>query len=262
MAKAHIDNWINKAEPDYYTMFIKAWIPFNAWYFNEYSTTKDSVALEKVRNTSNKIRNRIVALIQNQDNEAKNFRYNLGQLHFQLESRTIINYGKNVSFEKITLEGFIPQATTDTDRKGNIYKAIPNLTTGYKAIIIDKNNRTIFDKTFNPYSMTNFLLENQYISLPNDGIKEKIRICFANINPEKAISLISKSKIKSEFIVLDADSKIHFINDTETIAKALLQILYTLRCLLFHGTLDPTETNHPIYEHAFNILKPIIKELK
>jgi hypothetical protein len=33
--RGNIDHWIRQAEPDYYVFFVKAWIPFNAWYIAE-----------------------------------------------------------------------------------------------------------------------------------------------------------------------------------------------------------------------------------
>ncbi|MCB0746505.1 MAG: hypothetical protein KDC90_03500 [Ignavibacteriae bacterium] len=260
--KLHIDNWITRAEPDFYTMFIKAWIPFNAWYFTEYSTKKDSVALKEIKNTRNKIRNRIEALLTNDDNISKTFRFNLAQLHIELESRRIMNYGNIVSFQNIMLDDYIPNPVTDTDRKGNIYKAIPDKVKGYRAVILDKVGKTLLDKTFNPYDYNSLIIDNQYVSLGNTKIQEKIRICFSRINPLNPINIISTSKTKNQFILLDNDLKIKMINDTEIIAKSIIQVLYTLRCLLFHGELDPNDTNQPIYENAFHLLKTLIKELK
>ncbi|HVV55644.1 MAG TPA: hypothetical protein VHC47_09985 [Mucilaginibacter sp.] len=260
--KTHIDNWISKAELDYYTMFIKAWIPLNAWYFAEYSTKKDGEALEKIRNTKNKVRNKIESLLINNDIPAKNFKKHLSDLHIELESRSVMNYGKLVSFKAVIIDGIYPAPVTDNDKKGNIYKAIPNKTTGYKAIIVDKSGKSLMDKTFNPFNYDALIIDNQYISLPNEKMREKIRTCFKEIDPNKPVSLLTKSRLKGDYLELDADSKVRFINDTELIAKATLQILYALRCILFHGELDPTEANHAIYEHAYHILKPIIKELK
>jgi len=260
--KLHIDNWITRAEPDYYTMFIKAWIPFNAWYFTEYSTKKDSVALKEIKNTKNKIRNRIEALLTNDDNISKTFRFNLSQLHIELDARRIMNYGTIVSFRSIILEDYTPLPATDTDRKGNVYKAIPDKSKGYKAIILDKSGKTLLDRTFNPYNFDSLITDTQYVALGDSKIQEKVRLCFAKINPESPISIISNSNVKSEYILLDSDLKVKMISDTELIAKSLIQTLYTLRCLLFHGELDPSETNQPIYENAFHILKILIKELK
>ncbi|KAA6346218.1 hypothetical protein EZS27_006244 [termite gut metagenome] len=264
VTKLHIDNWITKAEPDYYTMFIKAWIPFNAWYFTEYGTKKDSEAISKIKGTNNKIKNRIKALLDNNGNESKNFRLYLAQLHLELINRNIMNYNKSVSFKHVILEDYMPTPATDTDKKGNIYKAIPDKSAGYRAIIIDKNNKTLMDRTFNPYpeDFNIFLTDNQYITLLDGEIKEKIQNCFKKIDPQKPINLISDSNQKNGYILLDDELEIKFINDTELIAKALIQILYTLRCLLFHGELDPTDINRGIYEHAFNLLRILIKELK
>lgn len=260
--KTHINNWISKAEHDYYTMFIKAWIPFNAWYFAEYSTKKDSVALKAIKNSKNKIRNRIEALLKNNDYESKIFRFNLAQLHLQLEKRSVINYDSIVSFRNIILEDYTPSPFTATDKKGNIYKALPDKNEGYRAVILTKAGKTLMDKTFNPYDFDSFLKENQYIALGDAKIQEKIKICFENINPKKPISIVSKSKIKSEYLILDNDLKIQFVNNTELIAKSLIEILYSLRCLLFHGEIDPTESNQGIYEYSFNILQTLIRELK
>ena len=32
MPNIHIEKWATQASIDYYMQFIKAWIPFNAWY--------------------------------------------------------------------------------------------------------------------------------------------------------------------------------------------------------------------------------------
>jgi hypothetical protein len=260
--KLHIDNWISKAELDYYTMFIKAWIPFNAWYFSEYNTKKDSVALTQIKTTKNKVRNRIEALLLNSDSAAKAFKFHLSQLHLQLESRSIMNYGKLVKFTAVSIDGLAPKPATDVDKKGNIYKAIPNKSSGYRVVIVDKSNKTLLDKNFNPYDYDAFITDNQYLSLKDTNVQARIRFCFAEINPERLFDLLSKSKIKSEFIELDTDNKIRFITDTEIIAKGIIEILYVLRCVLFHGELDPTAINHAVYEHAYYILKPLIQELK
>jgi hypothetical protein len=260
--KVHIDNWLHKAELDYYTMFIKAWIPLNAWFYNEYSTKRDKEALNQIKNTKNKIRNRIEALLNNNDPVANNFKLRLAGLHTELENRGILNYGKLITFKSVVIEGVMSLPATDRDKKGNIYKAIPNKATGYRAIIVDKNNKTLFDRNFPDYDFNAFITDNQYISLSDSKVKDRIRKCFEAIDPDRAFDLTAKSKTKGSYIELDLVSKIRFINDSELIAKALVQILYALRCVLFHGELDPTDINQTIYEHAYHILKPIIKELK
>lgn len=64
--KLHIDNWISRAEPDYYTMFIKTWIPLNAWYVNEYNTTRDFEAINKIKEKNSKINSKIRGLLNDE----------------------------------------------------------------------------------------------------------------------------------------------------------------------------------------------------
>lgn len=261
MANTLISNWIAKSEPDYYTMFIKAWIPFNAWYYKEYSTKKDDKAITEMCATSNKIRDRIEALIKNDDNESRKFKQNLAFLQKEFNERSIKNYNKIISFDSISLSDYFPEAET-LHKRGIIYKAIPHKTNGFRATVVSKDNsKTYMDKTFNPYSIETLTLDNQFISL-NSTMRNNIKEVFVKIDPNKPFSLISKSRISNEYILLDKDIQIKFINNSELIAKAIIQILYNLRCILFHGQLDPTDTNKAVYEYAFHLLKPIIKELK
>lgn len=260
--RPHINSWLDSSEPDYYTMFIKGWIPFNAWYFSEYNTKRDQVALKNIKNSRNKIRNRIEALLQNDTYESRSFRYHLGQLHLQLENRRIMNYGEIISFKSIKLDDVPEDTVTDTDRSRNVYKAIPNKSTGYRIVVTNNvGTTTFFDRTYNPYDIEKLKLDNQFISM-RKMMKKKVLECFEKINPNRTLDLISKSRYKTDYIILDNDSHVHFVKDTELIAKSLIDILYTLRCLLIHGELDPTVMNLNIYEHAYFLLKPIIKELK
>ncbi len=256
----HIKNWLNKATPDYYTMFIKAWIPLNAWYVNEFGTTEDRVAIKNLKEKSNKIRSRIQALLLNSDAESQSVRSHLAKLHFQLESRRIENKGKIISFNSIPQDGGKIDPVTDTDRKGNVYKAIVG-EGFYRVLIVAKGGKSLMDKKFSEHKLDSLLTETQYIALKDNKMQEKIRLCFQGIDPNGTISLVSRSRIKQEKILLDDDLKIEFVNDTELIAKSLIQVIYQLRCILFHGEIDPSETNQEIYEHAFYVLKSIIKEL-
>jgi hypothetical protein len=260
--RPHINSWVDNSEPDYYTMFIKGWIPFNAWYFSEYNTKTDRIALEHIKSTRNKIRNRIEALLSNEDYDSKTFRYHLGQLHLQLESRRIMNYEEVISFKTIKLDNVPEDTITDTDKNRNIYKAIPNKATGYKIIVTNETGtRTFIDRTYNPYNIDNLKIDSQFI-LTSKAMQKKILECFEKINPKRPFNLVSTSKVKADYIVLDNESRTYFIKDTELIAKSLVGVLYTLRCLLFHGELDPTKINLKIYEHAYFLLKPIIIELR
>ena len=38
--KDNIKQWLEQSDVDYFTHFVKAWIPFNAWYRHAYDTLR------------------------------------------------------------------------------------------------------------------------------------------------------------------------------------------------------------------------------
>ncbi len=52
-----------------------------------------------------------------------------------------------------------------------------------------------------------------------------------------------------------------FCNNVDLICKAILENLYSLRCLLFHGDIDPTDGTNKVFESAYFTLKHILKAI-
>lgn len=262
---AHIKNWLLKATPDYYTMFVKAWIPLNAWYVHEYDTQEDRVAIENLRSKPNKIRNRIEALLSNDDIEGKNFKYHLACLHMQLEERKIKHREKEITFTKVKVDkGEGQESVNDLDKKtGIVYIASAHSGYYHVRVIADKGKgKNLMDVKFSNYNIRELTEHGQYVGLGDAKKQEKIRVCYQQLDPENTISLLPNNYFaKGEKLVLESSLRISFIDNKELIAKTLIQVIYTLRCALFHGEIDPTETNQGIYEHAYYLLKSIIKEL-
>src|ERR1700727_80897 len=92
----NVQKWLAIADVDYYILFVKSWIPFNAWYATSYPAhnNNDSLILNDIKSTSNIFRDRIIALLAGQNLESQRFRQYLAELHLQLEARSIINKGK------------------------------------------------------------------------------------------------------------------------------------------------------------------------
>lgn len=257
----HIKNWLQKAHPDYYTMFMKAWIPLNAWYVQAYGTRDDKEAIEKLKNGS-KVKNRIVAMLEMDDLTSRQFRQHLALLHNELESRGAEHNGTRISFTQIPQEGIQIKPATDSDKNGNVY--IASQGEGYfeAKIVRDKGKgKSLMDKKFTTYDLQDLLKDSQYVGLGDKLAQEKIRLCYQQIDPKRNLSLVVNYSGRATKLKLDKELKVAFIDDKELIAKSIIGIIYKLRCSLFHGEIDPTSTNQGIYEHAFYILKSVIKEL-
>mgnify|MGYP002626844511 CR=1 FL=1 len=63
-------------------------------------------------------------------------------------------------------------------------------------------------------------------------------------------------------IEIDKEHNLYLRGNVEDVAKATVEIIYRLRCLLLHGEIDPTVANSRIYEHAYGVLRTLIKELR
>jgi hypothetical protein len=261
--RGNINNWILHSDPDYYSLFIRAWIPFNAWYIAEMPqhNKKDRLIIkELIDNPKSKPRMKIEALLRNTDFESKNFKYQLAQLHNDLERISFIHNNQRLTFTHIELSQNPIKHKSDTDKFGNKFKA--EIKPGYfEALVVDKNGKTSLHYKNPIYDLTDLKQNIHFIGLADKRIQNKIYDCFFEINPNKPTNLISKSKNKKDYILLDDFSKTKFTNNIEIISQACIKIIYSLRCMLFHGEIDPTITNAVVYEHGYNILKTIIKEL-
>ncbi len=85
----HITNWIDRAEliMDYYTLFIKSWIPYNAWYMHNFydedsnpKRDRGAAIISHINSSSNRYRDKIkYLLIENKHNPAS---YSANKLYF------------------------------------------------------------------------------------------------------------------------------------------------------------------------------------
>jgi len=53
----------------------------------------------------------------------------------------------------------------------------------------------------------------------------------------------------------------NLINDPATIFKGVLEMLYNLRNVLFHGQIIPNRDTNTVYEPAYKVLKMIVEGL-
>jgi len=53
-----------------------------------------------------------------------------------------------------------------------------------------------------------------------------------------------------------------FVNDDNKISRAIIMILYLLRCALAHGDISPDEPSNKVYRYAYEVLVPPLKKLR
>ena len=263
MPNYYVENaeaWKALSNIDYFTYFVKAWIPFNAWYRNSYPALEsDADIMQQIKTQHNSFRNRIISLIENPEtyNESKVFKANLAELHYQLERNHIYNRGVRISFTNIVVEEN-PQTIETRTYRGFSYKVEIDVGNKRKvtSTIIDGKSVVRFDVSQNNgYNLDEIVNHSQYNALPPE-CKRILKACYEEVNPRKAISLLATDASNSVKI-----GNYNFVNDSELIAKAIITVIYNLRNSLFHGQLVPDRNTQLVYEPAYHMLRMLVLSL-
>lgn len=255
--------WMHHAEPDYFMFFIKAWIPFNAWYVNAYPTLNknDKDIIRALQEESNSKPKKIIqGFIENSTYDSLKFQSYFAELHHQLQRTNITHNDVRLSFENLRLNTNPIIYSPYTDDKFNVYKA-EKTTSYFQAYIQQKGGKVLLDHRKPVFDKETLIRDNDYLRLERKVQAHIIRL-YENIDPRKPISIISSGGTKKNSIIFKSQHNCKIINDTDTVAKACIKVLYILRCTLFHGEITPSDTNKEIYANAYKILKLIINELK
>lgn len=259
----HKDRWLTiaKGEFDYSIFFIKSWLPFNAWYCNNYPQYKnnDSLILNEIKRDSNIFRGRIIAHLDGSDNDSISFRVYLCQLHTLLEKCIVPDITNKITFKNIFFRENSCRIFTKTHRlidyKLEIVAPIAPHNIRIKGVII-KNNLNVFPYQHNKYDLEHFRNDSLFLNL-SPASQAIIIEGFNKINPKLKESLIIHSRKEALATILTP----FFINDTNTISQAIIEVLYKLRCILFHGEIQPTKDNLELYEPAYYMLRLLLKAL-
>lgn len=276
---SHIGNWIDRAEPDFYMMFIKAWIPFNAWYMTNYydessGINTDRAIINHIKSGDNTFVRRIKSLLRGNDSVSLEFKHALGKMEMELRAHAVPNEHDRLSFANVCI-------TSNTSHTYQVIKGhyqfkaqfnpsqprtalrcrleILKASNGNNVALVELNNCLLSELEGNP----------DFVNVERDEWKETLRNCLNEISPNKKENLLAQVKMKNGVpsipngaIEIDKENNLYLRGNVEDLAKAIVEIIYKLRCLLLHGEIDPTVANSRIYEHAYGILRTLIKELR
>lgn len=262
----HKDRWLQIAngEFEYSIMFIKCWLPFNAWYCNNYPelNNSDRQILTKVKNDNNLFKTRVISLLEGVDIDSVFFREKLVSLNGHLEKCLVPSVQKCISFKSINFRNNPNTVFTKTFRnskyKIEYFNPAPP-PTNYKIKIdrVNFRNSTTFSYNHTKYDLAHLKIHPDFINLTEES-KTIITEGFELINPNLKESVIVNRKKDA----LPSITSVLFIKNTDLLAQAIIEILYRLRCILFHGELQPSRDNLKIYEPAFYMLRLLIKSLE
>jgi hypothetical protein len=138
-------------------------------------------------------------------------------------------------------------------------------------VLKKKNNQTLNRVELHEWSIEKLNQHPDFNAINNTEIQSQLRIAFNYINPKMPVNIVVPPKRNKSLgnyikpknsIIVDENKNLYFSDDIELVSKAVVQLIYELRCKLFHGEVDPNEANLGVYEQAYNIQKMLIQELR
>ena len=275
-----IEKWVEKSEIDYMTYFIKTWIPFNAWYNRNYPNGNDRAKIQEIkRDSGNAFYRAISDLLEGKTSaqEGEEFRGYIGALHSQLEALQI-RYNYRPQHEDVLSFARCLKKTNDKKRINEIYDGITYYIERFDSdtfgeaekVKITIKNRSK-ETTFN-YNHSTFDVSHAEDKMVAESIsitqKEQALSYLKRLEP-----IIVQSALQEYFYSLlegfSYDCGVFsFVRDPSNATNpsyqttaALIEVLYQLRNLLFHGQIEPTPEMQPVYQNAYLIMRMLIPKL-
>ncbi len=249
--------WKDLSDIDYFTQFIKSWLAFNAWLRNAHPDIgNDRDLINNIKHNRNPVKNKIISLLRDAGNNGENFRGLIASLHSQLE-RTYLEVNRNGNTYRVTFTATIEVnlASEDTFPHARADYSLKRFILGQdkgkvEIIILKQGDRSeIFHFTQNEYNVEELIAYPPFQRLPITR-KQKIIESYEGIAPFKTMTWLVNPE--EDHIQIGAYK---FKNDIEGLAAIIVEIIYQMRCLLFHGELVPKKDFNLVYEPAYKIVK-------
>jgi hypothetical protein len=258
---ANYKDWIDAidVEVDYFSAFMKAWIAFNAWYESgEIDGNTDKDKIDYISNKTNRFKTYMNNLLVSDTEEGISFRESVARLHEYLRSAAIttqeyIGVRQAVSFAEVAV------------KNQNNLKRIDHRTYHYECsrssgiirtfILRKSNSDEVFRFEQEEHNVEALKQQASFMAL-TDTQQEKCLECYFELRPYIIESVLDTS---------DAAKKIgayNFVNDENKISRAIIIMLYLLRCALAHGDISPDTTANNVYRYAYEVLVPPLRKLR
>jgi hypothetical protein len=266
--KDNLRQWRDSARIDWFSQFIKAWIPFNAWMTDTYGDLSDRELLDKVKAGNNVVYNRIVPSLtwrpaqakgtegswQDDSQEAAEFRLKIEQLHRLLQSCVVDGRKGRVSFETVDI-GYNAHLEEQRTKRSRNFRVGRDPKKGEVKLEMSATKAsTAFTLTQLAYDRRALEDEPSFQALKTDH-RTTFLAMYDTIAPRRVINVLAP---QGSLDVLQLGSTA-FIQDSAKVFSALVDVIYSLRNALFHGSITPTESHNEIYEPGYHIVMRFVR---
>lgn len=265
----NLKRWRDQAEVDWFSQFIKAWIPFNAWMTDTFGDLTDRELLDRVKGTGNVVKNKTLPMIsknlrvardaeanwQDDSADAQEFRLHISELHRRLQECIVEGRRGRVCFETVDIGANGKKDEQDTKWKRTFRCRRDHPNKGEVHLEISAS------KTVAAYALT--LPTHDRRTLEDDPTFRALRdeqralliALFEAVAPRIVMNVLAEHGAQRKLTY----GEVHFIDDADKNFSALIDVLYGLRNALFHGSITPNETHNLIYKPAYLIAMRLVK---
>jgi len=250
----HATRWRELSYIDYLGYFVTAWLAFNAWYRNAYPEGSDRQIINEIKLKPNLIRNRIIPLLQDTTEEASLFKSYVANLHNKLESTQQYCGQIRITFREVFIKEVRPLTVSKNDYGCN-FEIVFGSAANQKDIISRVKNRkgvVIFELTQQRFDMTELTTHPHYIERLSQSRKNVLADMYRAANPRVTLNLLGENSPPISI------GSYQFKCTESDLFAGILEIIYLMRCTLFHGELAPTKDNGACYEPAYFIIKKLL----
>lgn len=265
----NLRGWRDAAQIDWFSQFVRAWIPFNAWMTDTFGDLPDRQMLDLLKAGSNVVFNGITPMLaispraardlddhwRNNDDDAKLFRRRFGMLHKTLENCVVEGRRGRVSFETVDV-GSNPKTFDQQVLRGKTLRVDRNLPVREQVTIavtssagaqllqvvqIEHNRRALED--------------HQDFQRQTTECRSRLLAMHGLVAPRLVQSVLANPAVPD----VSSIEGFRFVRDETKLFAALVDVIYGLRNALFHGAITPNDQHNDIYEPAYHLVMRMVK---
>lgn len=258
--KDNLSRWRDAAEIDWFSQFIKAWIPFNAWMTTTFGDLTDRELLDHVKAGNNVVYNRIVPMLdpkRDSGHDAQEFRLKVAEIHRLLQVCTVENRRGRISFETVDLGYNTTKIKQVVVRSRTLRVQRDHPSAGQVTLEITASKTQAAFLLTLPNHDRRALEDDRNFQTCNPEHRTKLLNLFEAVAPRRIDTVLAKHDTAATGYLEFGNTR--FIAKPEKIFSALVDVLYSLRNALFHGSITPNTQHNEIYEPAYHIVMRLVR---
>lgn len=261
MPNTFIDNrdaWLRMSDIDYLGQFVKVWLAFNAWYRSAYTETQDRKIINEIKWQGNPILSRLRPMFDAASDEAEQFRAEVGLLHHRLEGYELFA-GKGATKVRISFCNVFlrerPPAIETTSYRGYEFK-IERLANKQVNTEVKRTNGAvvIFHMSQQTHDLVAIEAHQHFTQNLTANQQGLVRQLYNQIAPNWVENLTMFADTAPGTAEIRCGA-FNFRCGKDALFAGVMEVLYQMRCILFHGELAPSKDAVACYEPAYRLVR-------